>query len=68
VKDLGLALVSLYQQRWLQILEFGSLVESKDVQSQMLLLVDTQQHYYQTQMKQDMEFGFGISQVKIVKI
>jgi hypothetical protein len=34
----------------------------------MLLLVDTQQRYYQTKMKQDMEFGFGISRVKIVKI
>jgi hypothetical protein len=31
----------------------------------MLLLIDTQQCYYQTKkMKQDMEFGFGIHKLK----
>ncbi len=30
----------------------------------MLLLVDTQQRYYQMKIKQDMEFGFEIQELK----
>ncbi len=40
------------------------LPSKENVQSQMLLLVDTQQRYYKTKMKQDMEFGFEIKKLK----
>jgi hypothetical protein len=42
----------------------SSLQVTKGVQSQMLLLINTQQCYYQMKIKQDMKFGFGIHELK----